>query len=150
MVATIQQLQREDNRRPFTLVHETLPATEFTSLLERVTREHDMVAALIARNRVATLIPKAVLKLTPQTLSFASIVQPGTRDIDWDAVRTLITAPGTRPLRLSLPAFSEDGQRALVYVWATAGFDLSSGGGYLFEKKQGSWIIVDYLAPWIT
>jgi len=37
-----------------------------------------------------------------------------------------------------------------VYVWETGGFDDSNGGGYIFERREARWVVVDYLAMWIT
>lgn len=53
-------------------------------------------------------------------------------------------------MRLSLPAFSEDGTRAMIYYRASGGFDDAQGAYMIFEKKEGKWVVVDYLAMWIT
>jgi hypothetical protein len=50
----------------------------------------------------------------------------------------------------SLPAFSEDGKKAILYYSATGGFDDSQGAYMIFEKKQVVWTVVDYLVHWIT
>jgi len=58
-------------------------------------------------------------------------------EFDTDAIK----ARNQRVVRLSLPAVSDDGTRALVFSWTSGGFSDSSGGGYVFEKTQecGPW-----------
>ena len=58
--------------------------------------------------------------------------------------------PGAKLVRFSLPAFSEDGTRAIVNYSASGGFENSQGAYMIFEKKQGVWTVVDYLGNWIT
>jgi hypothetical protein len=52
-------------------------------------------------------------------------------------------------LQLSRPVFSEDGTRAIIYYYASGGFDNEQGAYLILEQKQGRWVAVDTFGMWI-
>jgi hypothetical protein len=56
--------------------------------------------------------------------------------------------PAGKLLRLSLPAFSDDGMRAVV-VYSASGFHDARGAHIVFEKKEETRTVVDYLGVWV-
>ena len=147
--AALEQVQRE-NQKPLAFIRETLPAAEFNSALSEVTRERSLVEKLLTRNQTSLSLPSVTFGSEVELVDATSIRKADGVTVDWTMVRTRFALRKMRLVRLSLPVFSDDGMRALVAVWTTGGFDDGSGGGYVFQKKQGSWIVVDYLALWIT
>jgi hypothetical protein len=137
-VAAIIQIRREQSK-DLALVNETVPAAEFRDRLSGVTRERVLIDKLLLRNNSSFLISSNVTS-SIELVDAKSVRKSGRGEFDTNVISA----------RFGLPVFSDDGARALVYTWAAGGFDDFRGGGYLFERKQGEWIIVDYLARWIT
>ena len=147
--AALEQLQREQ-KKDFALANETLPSSDFASYLSNVTRERDLVDKLLKRNESSPGFLNGVASSTTELVDVMAIRKPGAQDIDWIDLGRQFRLRKKLLVRLSLPVFSEDHMRALVYVWASEGFDASMGGGYMFQKRDNGWIIVDYLSPWIN
>jgi hypothetical protein len=147
-VAAIIQIRREQSK-DLALVNETVPAAEFRDRLSGVTRERVLIDKLLLRNNSSFLISSNVTS-SIELVDAKSVRKSGRGEFDTNVISARFGQRNRRLLRLSLPVFSDDGARALVYTWAAGGFDDFRGGGYLFERKQGEWIIVDYLARWIT
>ena len=148
-VAALEQLQREQNK-DFALANETLPSSDFVSYLRNVTREQDLVDKLLKRNESSPGFLDGVASSTTELIDVTAIRKPGAQDIDWIDLGRQSRLRKKLLVRLSLPVFSEDHMRALVWVWASEGFDASMGGGYVFQKRDNGWIIVDYLSHWIN
>ena len=146
-VAAIKQIRREQSK-DLALVNETVPAAEFYRLSD-VTRERVLIDKLLLRNNSSFLISSNVTS-SIELVDAKSVRKSGRGEFDTNVISARFGQRNQRLVRLSLPVFSDDGARALVYTWAAGGFDDFRGGGYLFERKQGEWIIVDYLARWIT
>ena len=142
--ATLQVIQH-DKREPLALLNETLPAVDIKRTLRAQDREPStLIDRALSRNEVIARISSPI-GAAVDLVEIASVRKVGS-EFDTDAIK----ARNQRVVRLSLPAISDDGTRALVFSWTSGGFNDSSGGGYLFEKKQGMWTFVDYVASWIT
>jgi hypothetical protein len=48
------------------------------------------------------------------------------------------------------PAYSPDGNSALVYFWTGRGELAASGYMYLLERASGTWKVVRTFMPWIS
>lgn len=53
-------------------------------------------------------------------------------------------------LEFAVPAYSPDGNSALVYFWTGCGDLCASGYLYLLEKANGGWKVVRTFSPWIS
>jgi hypothetical protein len=124
------------------IVNYTIPTAELHSLSDSP-RETHLLDLLRQRNDG---IRKKItgVRLPPRTRFVAPSSVPNTENFS----KTF--RAGEKVVRFSLPAFSEDGTKAILYYWATGGFDDSQGGYLVFEKKQEQWIAVDALGMWIT
>jgi hypothetical protein len=147
--ATLDQIQREKQPRALAVMNETLTAAEFRGRLENITSEPVLVDRLLRRNESAFRI-RSNVKPSIELVDSSTVRQRGRAELDMQAVGARFGQRSRRLVRLSLPAYSDDGARALVFTWTAGGFDDASGGGYLFERKQGQWIVVGYLAAWIA
>jgi hypothetical protein len=143
--AAVEQLRRGlfgQDRGELVIVNQTIPTAELHNLSDSP-RETRLLDLLRQRNE-ATRKPISGVRLPPRTRFVAPSAVP-----NWENFSGTFRA-GEKVLRFSLPAFSEDGSRAIVYYWATGGFDDSQGGYLVFESKQEQWIVVDALGIWIT
>jgi hypothetical protein len=148
-VAAVDQIQREKHPRTLALMNETLTAAEFQDHLSRVTAEPILVDKLLRRNQ-SLLVINSTVKPSIELVDASTVRKPGSADLDMDVIGERFGQQRGRLVRLSLPVFSDDASRALVFTWTAGGFDHASGGGYVFERRQGQWIVVGYLAAWIT
>jgi len=130
-------------------MNETLTAAEFQNRLSRVTIESILVDKLLRRNQSLFVIDSSV-KPSIELVDGSTVRKPGSADLDMDVIRARFGEQRARLVRLSLPVFSDDASRALVFTWTAGGFNDAGGGGYVFERRQGQWIVVGYLAAWIT
>ena len=119
----------------------TLPTLAFRTLPD-ATRETSLLTLLRQRNSPPVSITG--VRLPPNT----RLVSSDFCDLNWQQFSK--KPPAGRLLRLSLPAFSDDGMRAVIVYSAFGGFDDSQGAYMVFAKKQGTWTVVDYLGMWIT
>jgi hypothetical protein len=148
-VAALRQIQQEQ-RQELALLNETLPSAEFRDYLsnERREREPVLVDEALKRNESTVSIPSRV-QLTVELVDAKSVKDVGSR-FDIDIIGRRFGQQNRRLVRLSLPVFSKDGTRALVFSWTAGGFDKLEGRAYVFERRQREWIVVDYLYLWIT
>lgn len=143
--AALEQLRHGlfgQDRGELVMVNETIPTAELRGPLDSP-RERHLLDLLRQRNE-ATRKSISGVRLPPRTRFVAPSSVPKAENFS-ETFRA-----GEKVLRFSLPAFSEDGSRAILYYWATGGFDDSQGGYLVFEKKQERWTITDALGMWIT
>jgi len=143
--AALEQLRRGlfgSDRGELVIVNYTIPTAELPSLSDSP-RETHLIDLLRQRND-ATRKPISGVRLPPRTRFIAATSVPNSENF------SKAFPAGEKLVRFSLPAFSEDGTKAILYYWATGGFDDSQGGYLVFEKKQEQWIAVDALGVWIT
>jgi len=137
--AVIEQVLR-DVGGVLLIVNETIPTADLHGVRSDGVREERLLDLLRQRNNSTTKVITGV-RLPPRArLVNADVVQ------SWEANK----APGDKLVRVSLPAFSEDGTKSLVYYSATGGFDDSRGGYMIFQKREGRWIAVDFFGVWVT
>lgn len=151
--AALEQLRSGEfgqQRGELVILNETMPTAAFYDLPDS-TRELALLNRLRRQND-STVKPIAGVRLPPNTrLSpnlFRKPNQQGGSLSDWEFFSKEF--PQAKLVRLSLPAFSEDGTRAIIYYTASGGFDDAQGAYMIFERKQGKWVVVDYLVMWIT
>lgn len=130
-------------RGDLVIVNETIPTSEFHTLHDPPAGEAGLAALLRQRNDSTRTSIKGV-RLPARTRFIAPRSVPS-----WENFSTTFRA-GEKVLRLSLPAFSEDESRVILYYWATGGFDDSQGGYLVFEKRAEQWTLVDTFGIWIT
>jgi hypothetical protein len=143
--AAVDQLGRGlygQDRGELVIVNQTIPTAEFHNLLDSPRETH--LLDLLRQRNDGTRKPISGVRLPPRTRLVAPSAVPS-----WEHFSETFRA-GEKVLRFSRPAFSEDGSRAILYYWATGGFDDSRGGYLVFEKKQEQWSVVDALGLWIT
>jgi hypothetical protein len=152
--AVIAQLRAElGGRGELVIVAETLPSREFPRL-SASTRESRLLKSLTERNAALGVIhdvqlpPKTRLGPPDSMMRPPATARPFFDRVDWAAFTKEF--PFGMVLRMSLPAFSEDGTKAIIYYEATGGFDDRRGSYLIFEKQQGHWVVVDYVGYWIT
>jgi len=152
--ALIAQLRVElGSRGELVILTDTLPSREFHRL-SASTRESSLLKSLTERNAAVGVIhdvqlpPKTRLGPTDSMMRPPATGRPFFDRIDWAAFTKEF--PSGMVLRMSLPAFSEDGTKAIIYYEATGGFDNSRGSYLIFQKQQGHWVVVDYVGNWIT
>jgi hypothetical protein len=145
--AALEQVRRDlqvEFHGELVILNETITTAELHPRSYDDIRERRLFDLLRKRNDSArTAI--AGIRLSARTrLVEANSVQ------NWDEFSKRF--PGAKLVRLSLPAFSEDGAKSIIYYSATGGPDDSRGGYMVFEKeeKEDRWIVVDYLSTWIT
>jgi len=142
--AAVEQVRRDlqvQHSGELLIVNQTIPTSELHTVRDS-TRETHLLELLRQRNDSTRKSITGVRLPARTRLIEANSVQ------NWADMSKQF--PGTKLVRFSLPAFSEDGAKVIVYYSATGGFNDSQGGYMIFEKKQGQWIVVDYLAMWIT
>jgi hypothetical protein len=130
------------NRGELVIVNQTIPSSELHPLPDSPRETH--LLDLLRQRNDAVRKPITGVRLPPRTRFVAPHSIP-----TWENFSKTLRA-GEKVLRFSLPAYSEDGTRAILYYWATDGFDDSQGAYLVFEKKQGQWVAVDALGMWIT
>ena len=143
--AAVEHLRRGvfgSDRGELVIVNYTIPTAELHSLSGSPREAH--LLDLLRRRNDATRKPISGVRLPPQTRFIAPTSVP-----NWENFSQTFRA-GEKVVRFTLPAFSEDGTKAILYYWVTGGFDDSQGGYLVFEKKQEQWIAVDELGMWIT
>ncbi|GEM_PF-2697311 len=79
----------------------------------------------------------------------SSVGPPRMSDEDWDSV---LRGPprSTVVVSLSAPGFSADGCQAMIYVGESSGDWSATGGTYLLERWNGSWVVVAALSTWVS
>lgn len=147
--AALSQIAREKQPQALALLNETLTVVDFPERLTSGTSEPVLVNKLLQRNR-SPLVISSNVKPSVELVDAPAVRKRGSPDLDMDAIRERFGQQRRRLVRLSLPVFSDDGSRALICTWTAGGFNDASGGGYVFERRQGQWVIVGYLAAWIT
>jgi hypothetical protein len=150
-LAALKQIRSEQGSRVLALLNETLPSAEFRGHLRNKLGEREtvLVDKALARNTSTVSIPSS-LQLAIELVEAKSVRKAGSSEFDIDVLGRRFGQQGGRLVRLSLPVFSDDGTRALVFSELAGGFDDFEGRAYVFERKQGEWIVVDYLYLWIT
>jgi hypothetical protein len=53
-------------------------------------------------------------------------------------------------LEFASPAYSPDGNSALVYFWTGCGDDCASGYVYILKKSNDTWKVVQTFSPWVA
>lgn len=123
------------------ILNQTIPTSEL-HIVRDSTREPHLLDLLRQRN-----------DSTRKSISGVRL-PPGARLVDPSSVQNWADFSkqfsGAKLVRLSLPAFSQDGSRAILYFSATGGFNNSRGGYLVFEKKQDQWVAVGGIGMWIT
>ena len=137
------------------IIAETLPSQGIRNLppkTQESAQESALVKSLVQRNSAPGVIRNIQLPPGTPLVALDSITTSPAKGtlygVNWDSFAKEF--PHGVMLRLSLPAFSEDGTNAIVYYAETGGFDDSRGGYLIFEKKQGRWVLVSLLGSWIT
>lgn len=151
--AALEQLRGGEfgrHRGELVILDETLGTSAFHELPDS-TRELALLNLLRRLNDSAAK-PITGVRLPPNTRLSPNVIrkpnQQGGSLSDWKFFTQEF--PQAKLVRLSLPACSEDGTRAMIYYRASGGFDDAQGAYMIFEKKQGKWVVVDYLLTWIT
>ena len=144
--AAVEQVRRDlqvQNQGELVILNQTIPTAELRPLSADAMRETRLFGLLRKRND-STRTAITGIRLPPRTrLVEANSVQ------NWEEFSNRF--PRAKLVRFSLPAFSEDGVKAIVYYSATGGFDDSQGAYMIFEMmKNGQWLVRDYLGMWIT
>jgi hypothetical protein len=144
----------------FAIVQETIRPDIFKGRMRRdldsahLTRdERALIEKLIQRN--ASVVPLSTSlagSLGALFIDPTSILQPSIGGRDYDAIFRKSQEIGLKLAWLSLPAFSDDGQRAAVYMEWRGGFDDAGGEGIFMERREGRWVRVSgrVFALWIT
>ena len=70
--------------------------------------------------------------------------------IECDRIEAFASRERVWMVSTSLPAFADDGMRAIVYTEASAGFGDGHGAGFVFEKVDGHWVVRRRFATWIS
>ena len=130
-------------------MNQTLTAAEFRDRLSSVTSESVLIDKLLRRNESPLLI-RSNVNPSIELVDATTVRKPGSAELDIDVIGARFGQQRRRLYDRVLPVFSDDGSRALVFTWTAAGFNDLSGGGYVFERRQEAWILVGYLAAWIT
>jgi hypothetical protein len=129
-------------RGELVISNQTIPTSEFHTVRDS-SREAEMMDLLRKRN-----------DSTRKSISGVRL-SPGVRLVDASSVHDWADFfakqfPGSKLVMFSLPAFSEDGRRAIVYYSASGGFDDSQGAYLVFENRQRKWGAVYAFGMWIT
>jgi hypothetical protein len=142
----------------YAVLNETLPSSWIrgtpADLKER--SDAELVVRMLRRNEVSVALSAELL--APLNLPIVDIqsVQKATasadraREFDYDAIRTQFGQKGLKVIRVSLPAFSDDGNRVALYYWWCGGFDDAGGGGQILQRQQGRWVTIAGFGVWIT
>jgi hypothetical protein len=139
-VAQLRGGEFRQHRGELMICNQTLPASAFHTLRDS-TRETSLLTLLRRRNESTSTLTTG-LRLPPNTRLVTSCCEM----VNWQECAKEF--PAVKLLRLSLPAFSDDGMRAVV-VYSASGFNDARGAHMVFEKKQGIWTVVDYLGRWV-
>jgi hypothetical protein len=144
----LEQAVRETGRSAYILLDKTVASAQFRNSLRSRRPGSVLFDPLLQRNEVVARVTGLQLpsnvRLVDANLLLRSAREGQGVTVDFEVLKKEF--PGSTLVQLSLPAFSQDGTKAVMYYWATGGFDDSWGTCYVFEKREGSWIIVD--APW--
>ena len=140
-VAQLRGSEFGQDKRELIICDRTLHTLAFRTLQDS-TRETGLLTLLRRRN--STSVSITGVRLSPNTRLLSSDFCDLTRQ------QFSQKPPPGRLLTLTLPAFSDDGMRAIIVYSAFGGFDDSQGAFMIFEKKNGKWIVTDYLEMWIT
>jgi hypothetical protein len=146
--------------RRFAVVQETIRPDNVTGRLRRaldsadLTRdERALIEKLQRRNAAVVALPSSLAgSLGARFVDPASILRPSTDNRDYDAIFRMSQQIGLKLAWFSLPAFSDDGRRAALYMEWTGGFDDAGGEGFFMERREGRWVRVPGrgFALWIT
>lgn len=140
-------------RGELVIVAETIPAREIHRLNDS-DPESDLRTALIQRNAAPAVIrniqlpQKTRLGLNDSMTKPPPAGRPFFDHVNWDSFRKEF--PFGMVLRMSRPAFSANGTKAIIYYQATGGFNDSQGSYLIFVKQEGRWVLVASLGNWIT
>jgi hypothetical protein len=148
-VAALDQIGAEHPSDALALMNKTLTTDEFGERLTNVTSERELVSRLMKLNVSSSLIRLGVNR-SVEILDASKLSEHNGRGLKMTRVRSRLARRRARLVQLSLPAFSGDASKALLFVRTTKGFDDISGGGYIFERREGKWIVSGYLAVWST
>jgi len=143
-IAAVEQVRRDlqvQHSGELLILNQTIPTSEF-HIVRDSTRETHLLELLRQRNDSTRKSITGVRLPARTRLIEANSVQ------NWADMSKQF--PGTKLVRFSLPAFPEDGTKAMLYYSASGGFDDSQGGYLVFEKKGGQWTAVDAFGVWIT
>jgi hypothetical protein len=124
--------------RPDNLKARLRPSLNSTSLTRD---EKALIERLLQRNATVIPLPPSLAEsLGALLVDPASILLQSNDRRDYDAIFRQSRQLGRELAWLSLPAFSDDGQLAAVYIEWTSGFDSSGGEGAFIERRNGRWV----------
>jgi hypothetical protein len=140
----------------FALVQETIRPDTLGNRLRRdlnsthlTSEERALIEKLVQRNAAVVPLSSALAgSLGALLVDPTSIFQAN--GLDLDAIFRKSQQVGRKLAWLSLPAFSDDDQRAAVYMEWRGGFDDAGGEGTFMERRQGRWVRTRAFALWIT
>ena len=132
----------QETIRPDSLKARLLPSLNSASLTRD---ERALIERLLQRNAAVVPLPSSLA----ESLG-ALLVDPAIDPRNYEAIFRKSHEIGRKLAWLSLPAFSDDGQRAAVYMEWTGGFDDAGGEGAFMERRNGRWVRTGGFAVWIT
>jgi len=148
----LEQAVRETGRSAYIFLDKTVASAQFRNSLRSTRPGSVLFDPLVQRNEVVARITGLQLpsnvSLVDANLLLRTAREGQGATVDFEVLKKEF--PGSMLIQLSLPALSQDGTKAVMYYWATGGFDDSRGTCYVFEKREGRWIIVDAPWSWIT
>lgn len=136
------------------LAADTVPASRIT--LGAVARERRIASELLERLKQQNSSPRVVagLSIPPSVITLRGATElirrktPNGFETDWSVFQKRY--PDSRLMQLSIPAYGDKGDKAVVYFWVGSGAEAAAGWVYLLEKEAGRWRVVLADQPWIA
>ena len=136
------------------LAAETVPASRIT--LGAVEREGRIASELLKRLIHENSSPRVVGSLSiPTNVTIlrgaTELIRrktPNGFEIDWSVFHKRY--PNNRLMQLSVPAYVDKRDKALVYFWLGSGAEAADGWVYVLEKTAEGWRVVLEDSPWIS
>lgn len=144
--------------RKYAILNNTLPSSRIrgTSADLKERSDAELLETMVRRNEVSVaLSPQLLATLNLPIVDIQSIRKATAsadlaREFDYDAIRTQFGQKGRKVIRVSLPAFSADGNRVALCYWWCGGFEDAGGEGLILQREQGRWVTIAGFGVWIT
>lgn len=131
------------------LLSYTIPAQGIRSHLAEGQLDDPLIRRLLEQNPISVRLPRS-FRVPPFRVLDVDRYRDHYGRVEWDRILAFASRERVWRVSASLPAFSDDGKQAIVYTVASAGFEDGHGGGFVFAKVDGQWVLRSRFAGWIS
>ena len=150
--AAVEQIRRDSQFRSsrLAILNQTIASDSIREHLHETQLKDVLIQRLLDQNPVSVRLPPS-LRLPPFRILDLDQFLDHYRRFEWERFDRFTSSERLWRVSVSRPGFSDDGTRAIVYtVTSPRRFEGGHGGGFVFEKFDGQWVLCERFATWIS